>query len=159
MSTEVQAISKPFIPTVYFNYGTDGAKPGVTAIDNGKTYYATDTKNLYQVQAGAWVLIVKGGSLNYATNTYVGDNAANRAIDHGCGVTPKMIIIVAITGRVTAFYVPFAQAGNPGNTAYNAITQTAGTFQIIVGAANATNFIVNGQTNTNLDTFYWMAFY
>lgn len=90
-----------------------------------------------------------------SSGTYAGNNAVNRAIPHGLGVTPRFIFIVhsnfgpiffEMIGRAAIHYENGAAANN-----------------LAVTAPDATNFYVGNATDTgqsandSATTYYWVA--
>lgn len=50
---------------------------------------------------GSWAAPAGGGGATIATGTYTGDSTADRAITHGMGVTPDIVITLLYTSGVT----------------------------------------------------------
>ena len=91
-----------------------------------------------------------------ASGTYTGNDAVNRAIPHGLGTTPKVVLIHVANmefqyylGRVSAF-IKFMQSGiSSGDIAVTAIDDT----NFYVG--NATNY--ENSANKTTKDYYWTA--
>ena len=88
--------------------------------------------------------------------SYSGNGTANRAIAHGLGITPKMVMITNVGA-----YIPFRIHGSYGAIFYVlAASQASHT----VTAASSTNFYVGNATsypnsaNNSGTGYYWVAF-
>lgn len=100
-----------------------------------------------------------GGGINATTGTYTGDGTTNRAIAHGLGVVPKIVIIWNLTGEqlhlIMSNYVYYDSLGW---CAYLSATSD-GVFGMTV--SNTTNFYVTGNTtnysNQTDSVYYWVA--
>lgn len=100
-----------------------------------------------------------------ASGSYSGNNTANRAVAHGLGTTPKLVIIICI-GTLSA-----ADAGhfiiNSGAAAISAIVYASATTtkerHLSVTAIDDTNFYVGNASgwgdsaNASSETYYWFA--
>ncbi len=90
-----------------------------------------------------------------ASGNYTGNSAVNRAIAHGLGVTPKLIVL-KITND-SYWYIIFGAVAMIGSLTAGALAQLA------VTIPDNTNFYVGNATNyslsANLDTYvyYWVA--
>lgn len=95
-------------------------------------------------------------SVTVATKgTYTGDNSANKAIAHGLGRVPKLVVIQKAAAGDIAVIID-------GNATIS--TQVGGSFySYAVTAVDATNFYVGNATsypnsfNNGTVTYYWSA--
>lgn len=131
--------------------------------DMTRATYDADEDSRIEVDVLAWasgkMLKGAGASSNptevdgavIATGNYGGNNTVNRAIAHGLGVTPKVIIWQASQEVLVEV--------QPGTIAEVIATEGAQT----VTAPDATNFFVGNATNyfqsanANGTTYYWVA--
>jgi len=231
MGTNVKAIPQVF----YSGSGLAAARPAAATLRNGSLWYSTDTQDIDQVVAGAWVTIFdysaigaahaashqNGGAdeisiaalsglladdqhvldaevlavataLFHATRhenggadeidvtdlsgvladaqtpsahshsaigSYTGDNSVNRAIAHGLGVTPKLVIIRADDATaVNAWAFAIIQ----GLAKISAIGSD-GEEIVAVTAMSATNFYIGNNlgypetANATGIVYYWAA--
>lgn len=105
------------------------------------------------------------GGAAITQGSYTGNNTANRAVAHGLGTTPKVVIIICV-GTLSA-----ADAGhfiiNSGVGAISAIIYASATTtkeaHLSVTAPDSTNFYVGNATNygnsanAGSETYYWVA--
>ena len=139
--------------TIYASSGTAANIPAAANLPNGSLYYETDTAVLKQVQAGAWGAIASspGGS----SGTYAGDGGNDRAIPHGLGVAPTLVIIsggTAGNAKQSGWILP--------SGACKALD--AAQFSAIITPADATNFYTQEQAatcsfNAAGTNYTWMA--
>lgn len=172
MGTEVKII--PRMRSVYKD--TKANLDALTGLKDGDLGYATDETILYR-QNGAgtanWEAISENASALIATHaglpnahhtktvatsgSYSGNDTANRAIAHGLGATPKLVIIIT---PESAFYWYRLVAGS--DYVYCAGI-TSGGYMHAVTAMNGTNFYVGNATsylqsaNGSGYNFYWVA--
>lgn len=89
-----------------------------------------------------------------ATGTYTGDNTANRAIPHGLGVTPNLVLIIEDGAGKSACFIIIRVA---------MIMEIAGGGSEVVTIPNATNFYVGNAVsytrtaNDNTENYRWFA--
>ena len=140
-----------FFNSFRFQYGTAANRPAFG--NQGIFYYATDTKIFSYDTGAAWVdLSVVVGS----TGTYTGDDTVNRAIAHGLGATPKMVVIIDSTGAILVHIFGAAAVLNYQHG-------SAGT-GLAVTIPDSTNFYVGNATaypgsgNGVGYTYYWVAY-
>ena len=140
--------------TIHSSSGAAAAIPTAGDLPNGSLFQETDTGLVKQVQAGAWVAIASGSVVT--EGLYTGSGAANRAIPHGLGVRPKMVLIVRQAS--VWFYRIF---GQHAYIHWQRADDVSG--GLAVTQANATNFYVGNaanypnSANANLDTLVWVA--
>lgn len=139
--TTIPRLRRVFYDT-YANFPTDAAPEDLA--------YATDTLRLYRWNGAAWQPITNAGAL-ITNGTYTGNDAVNRAIPHGLGVIPKLVVIygenVAVRHGILNSIVAKSYAGD--NTADSVQAQTAMTStNFYVGAANL---------NTGTVVYDWAA--
>lgn len=153
MGTEIKSIPK--VRQVY--YTTYAALP-TTGVAIGDLGYATDTLRLYRWSGAAWQPITAVSSIN--SGSYTGDNSVNRAIPHGLGSIPCLVVI---------FNTQAVDTG--GDSLYHIVTGIGRIYyggggansRLTVTAPDATNFYVGNATgyantaNENLITYSWVA--
>jgi len=87
------------------------------------------------------------------TGTYTGDGTANRAIAHGLGKTPKLVI----SWNNTNINFIMILGSDPDNECY-IVGGSSGFVQTVVTAMNSTNFYVSATYgNLNANVYYWVA--
>ncbi|OGO29975.1 MAG: hypothetical protein A2Z29_04725 [Chloroflexi bacterium RBG_16_56_11] len=134
--------------SIHVSSGLAAAIPAAAALPDGSVYYETDSALLKVVSGGAWSTM----SFPRATvGNYTGNSTANRAIPHGIGVAPKIVLITR--GNGTAAYRIWQEA----------FILKIGTGGLAVTVPNATNFYVgnaaeyDNSANYNTAPYYWMA--
>jgi hypothetical protein len=125
--------------TIHSSSGTAGAIPAAANLPNGSIYFETDTGLLKQVQGGAWVNII---TLTRTIGTYTGDSSANRAIPHGIGAVPSLVLIFDNTSGYDA--VNYNIGASTGRIASRSTTSV---FGYNVTLQSTTNFYVGNATN------------
>ena len=92
------------------------------------------------------------------TGNYTGDDSANRAIAHGLGVVPSLVVIFETAGSGRYNLLVRGRANILGLYHAGAVASYA------ITAANTTNFYVGNAAsyvnsgNNNGNTYYWVAF-
>lgn len=93
-----------------------------------------------------------------ATGTYSGNSAANRAIPHGLGVVPSLVIILGTNVDYLIAFIDstgqiiFTLAAGQGTRSVTAPTAT----NIYVG--DAADYVSSGNSSTTSRTYRWIAF-
>jgi len=99
-------------------------------------------------------LSVKSTSTKISTGSYVGDSSANKAITHGLGVVPKLVVIVATATSGPGILIP-------PSCNYILITSSPGGYSVTAAdtnlfyVGNATSY-PNSMNQTGV-TYYWTA--
>ena len=85
-----------------------------------------------------------------ASGVYTGDGSSNKAIAHGLGVAPDIVLITDATNKVS-----FRKFGSLNTYIFNINGNTAQ----ITTADTSANFYVHltGGSNINSHTYYWAA--
>ena len=129
----------PYVPTVWTS--------GVTPVD------AAEMNNLEIQYAQAMADMSKSGS-------YAGDDSVNKAIPHGLGVVPKLIIIKDTGGATFRSFSIFAGSAvidcmRGGTAAFNQLAVTnPGVTNFYIG--NATSY-ADSANSSGSGTYYWVA--
>ncbi|MBA7536701.1 hypothetical protein ES705_28965 [subsurface metagenome] len=113
-----------------------------------------DTKVAAEATARTAAIATHAGLPNvhhspFTSGTFTGDNASNRAIPHGLGVTPKMVLIAELSGVHLGFI-----SGTKNVYVYGDADET-------VTVWNTTNFYVTKGTvffNSSGIVYNWVAF-
>lgn len=145
--------------TIYSGSGTAANIPGAATLPDGSLYYETDTALTKQIQGGVWVTIA--ATMQTTSGTYTGNDGANRAIPHGLGRIPKVVIIMHSTGD----YLYHVSGAQPGAMLYGywAAAVSDGGVNGIATALDATNFYVGHAVsypktaNATGQTYNWFA--
>ncbi len=96
-----------------------------------------------------------GQTISIRTGTYNGDDSIDRAIAHGLGTIPKIVIITKTTGAIPT--VGFILSNNPA-----ILMNATNAAQAAVTAMTSTNFNVGAGVNEHgfnkaLTVMYWLA--
>lgn len=145
-------------PTEVDSY-THPSAPPCRAATSAQTGHAT------AAQIAKLAGIATGATKNaMATGSYTGNNTANRAIAHGLGVTPKLVVIISITNAKALIGIlnPLDASITSGSefAAAGAAPQI-NTYPVT--AMNTTNFYVGHSgdmylaANSNTCTYKWFA--
>lgn len=156
--------------TMHLSSGAIGDIPAAADLPDGSLYFGTDTTLLYQVQAGAWATItavkytdaealaaaIAGGLIKATSGQYTGNSTADRAIPHGLGVAPKLVIIscTGLPGNIhwlnVGTYLNFLSA--TGDEGYTVAEWDATNFYV----GDAGDYTKSGNWDTK--TYNWVAF-
>jgi len=121
----------------------------------GDLAYGTDTFRLYRWSGAAWQPISATGTIT--TGTYTGNNGTNRAIPHGIGFAPKIVIITQSNSNNFLYFIV------TGIARIQTIDVGPGFSHYAVTALDATNFYVgNGvnhshSANGTTEPYSWVA--
>jgi hypothetical protein len=151
------------IPQSLQTYYTNYAAFPTTGLKVGSLAYATDNLRLYRWNGAAWQPITPDpagfGNASISTGTYNGDDTADRAIPHGLGVVPKLVLISTsdalflFLSSLVDQYLRFQTGASPS---------VGGSY--VVAAKTATNFYVGdaasytNSANASGNVYYWVAF-
>lgn len=146
----------PKVRRVFYDTYANLPTTGLAAEDLG---YATDTARLYRWSGAAWQPITIAGATS--SGYYTGNDGANRAIPHGLGVAPSIVIIASDTTatQIRCFWMIGAQ----GRIDCWKGSTTFGGDVLAVTVIDATNFYVGNATsyvdsaNENAKNYYWVA--
>ena len=170
MTTEVTTIPRIF----YSGSGLAAARPAAASVGNGGLWFSTDTKDIDQVQSGAWETIFDYSLLltsvnihaaisdahhspgaKVASGTYTGNNGANRQIT--TGFKCSLVICMSITLTPNACWIVIPSIGAEIDTG-NSSFYTAQMNRVLLHATDG--FIVDDadtdSANYNTEVyFYW----
>jgi hypothetical protein len=135
-----------------------GAQPqsGVIWADTSGAEVALKVRNKAN---SAWIIFPQTAGAPSSTNSYQGDGSANRAIAHGLGSTPKMVLIYDNTTPMQ-FYIFYSNNGTIAFWDLLGATKS-GTFS--VSNMDSTNFYVGNvlsyphSANQASTMYYWVA--
>jgi len=140
------------LPKIRQCFYTTYALLPTTGLNEGDIGYATDTLRLYRWSGAAWQTITAPSYVS--SGTYLGNSSVNRAIPHGLGVIPKLILCVLDSSLYIFLFI----------TSINLTWQTTATMGYIgVTSPDITNFYVGNATNYNQSAnlnavnYYWVA--
>lgn len=131
-------------------YTTKAAFP-TTGLFSGDLAYATDEKLLYRWNGTAWQAITV---MPNAAGTYTGDSTQNRAITHGLGTTPDLVLIMVPAGFTW---------GRLYDTQLNCHHPATGTGSTVVTSWTDTYFYIGDNPatvygmNSNTVVYRWVA--
>ncbi len=95
MTMEVSSIPRIF----YSGSGLAASRPAAASVGNGGIYYATDTKDISQVQSGSWVTVFDSSSIGTAalvvSDTLRNSNDTEKTTDSQTYVKLKEVLLNA----------------------------------------------------------------
>lgn len=159
------------IPVVFWSKsGLAAARPAATGLRNGSMWVSTDTKDIDQVQVGAWVTIFDYSNLAGAISTHEGLPNI-----HHAPTTGRMIVTGNYTGNqvarqiTTGFKCSYVTLQNRANSRLYILVPSACMY-IVGGSANfmdktaaiylhaSDGFYLTGvDGNLNSTEYYWWA--
>ena len=135
--------------TIHASAGLAANIPTVADMPEGSIYHATDEAKVYMVESGAWVVIAEA-LVTLTSGTYNGDASVNKAIAHGLGKVPKIVIITCNDDSFLILKPDLIV--NPNNSSSFAITAWTTTNFYVGNAAQYSQ-----SANENTKPYYWAA--